>query len=206
MYKIYINDTPILLMNTQEQCSMLPFKGNNLIVKYLGKSKFLLTYIDMLEKTKKFDSVIIYSEDYERLVGDFKGLFKKIDAAGGVVFNDRNEILVIFRLGVWDLPKGKIDEGENPQEAALREVNEETGINQIELGPLLTETYHTYKNGKGKRILKRTYWYQMKTHDQKLIPQAEENIEIAEWVKLEKFLSENRLTYPSIMNVLSFIQ
>ncbi len=206
MYKIYINDTPIFLMNTEEQRNMLPLVKNILTVKYLGKSKYLLNYIDMLEKTKKFDSIVIYSEDYETLVDDFKGLYKIIEAAGGVVFNEHNEILVIYRLGYWDLPKGKIDKGENPEAAALREVEEETGINQIELGPLLTETYHTYKNGKGKRILKRTYWYEMKTRDQKLIPQREENIEIAEWISLKKFLAEKRLAYRSIMDVLSSFQ
>ncbi len=206
MYKIYINDTPIFLMNTEEHRNMLPSSKNILVTKYLGKPKYLLTYIDMLEKTKKFDSVVIYAEDYDKLVGNFKGLYKIIEAAGGVVFNEHNEILMIFRLGYWDLPKGKIDKGENPQTAAVREVNEETGINQIELGALLTETYHTYKNGKGKRILKRTYWYRMKTVNQPLTPQTEENIEIAEWITLEKFLTEKRLTYRSIMDVLSFIQ
>ena len=193
-------------MNTQEKEELLPSQENILMAKYLGKPKYLLTYIDMLEKSKKFDSVVIYTENYEKLVADFKGLYKIIEAAGGVVFNDKNEILMIYRLGYWDLPKGKIDKGESPEKAAVREVNEETGISRIKLGPLLTETYHTYKNGKGKRILKRTYWYRMETQDQKLIPQIEENIEIAEWVSLEKFLSKNRLAYRSIMDVLSFIQ
>ncbi len=206
MYKIYINDTPILLMNTQEKEELLPSDKNILIAKYLGKSKYLLTYIDLLEKSKKFDSVVIYTENYNKLVDDFKGLYKIIEAAGGVVQNEKNEILMIYRLGYWDLPKGKIDKGESSEIAAVREVNEETGINQIELGALLTETYHTYKNEKGRRILKRTYWYRMQTQDQKLIPQTEENIEIAEWISLEKFLSENRLVYRSILDVLSFIQ
>ena len=206
MYKIYINDTPIFLMNTEEKEELLPSSENILIAKYLGKSKFLLTYIDMLEKSKKFDSVVIYSDDYKKLVDDFKGLYKLIEAAGGVVFNEKNELLMIYRLGIWDLPKGKIDDGESPEEAAVREVEEETGINEIELGPLLTKSYHTYKNGKGKRILKRTYWFRMKTKDQKLVPQAEENIEIAEWISLKKYLSENRLTYRSIMDVISAVQ
>ncbi len=206
MYKIYINDTPILLMNTQEKEELLPSDKNILIAKYLGKSKYLLTYIDLLEKSKKFDSVVIYTENYNKLVDDFKGLYKIIEAAGGVVQNEKNEILMIYRLGYWDLPKGKIDKGESSEIAAVREVNEETGINQIELGALLTETYHTYKNEKGRRILKRTYWYRMQTQNQKLIPQTEENIEIAEWISLEKFLSENRLVYRSILDVLSFIQ
>ena len=206
MYKIYINDTPILLMNTQEKEELLPSDKNILIAKYLGKSKYLLTYIDLLEKSKKFDSVVIYTENYNKLVDDFKGLYKIIEAAGGVVQNEKNEILMIYRLGYWDLPKGKIDKGESSEIAAVREVNEETGINQIELGALLTETYHTYKNEKGRRILKRTYWYRMQTQNQKLIPQTEENIEIAEWISLKKFLSENRLAYRSILDVLSFIQ
>lgn len=206
MYKIYINDTPIFLMNTQEQRNMLLPTKNNLVGKYAGKPKYLLTYIDMLEKTKKFDSVVVYDEDYEKLVEDFKSLFKTIEAAGGVVFNEHNEILVIYRLGYWDLPKGKIDEGENSKDAAVREVKEETGINPIELGSLLTETYHTYKNEKGKRILKQTYWYLMKTRKQNLKPQTEENIEIAEWITLKKFQAENRPTYGSISDVLASIQ
>jgi len=206
MYKIYINDTPIFLMNTEEKEELLPSSENILVAKYLGKSKFLLTYIDMLEKSKKFDSVVIYAEDYDKLVGDFEGLYKMIEAAGGVVFNDKNEVLMIYRLGYWDLPKGKIDDGESPEQAAVREVEEETGIENIVLGPLLTKTYHTYKNGKGKRILKRTYWFRMKTVNQKLVPQTEENIEIAEWISIKKYLSENRLAYRSIMDVLSLIQ
>lgn len=206
MYKIYINDTPIFLMNTQEMGELLPSSKNILTTKYLGKSKYLLTYIDMLEKSKKFDGVVIHSENFKKLEKDFKGLYKIIEAAGGVVFNEKNEILMIYRLETWDLPKGKIDEGETPDAAAVREVEEETGINQIKLGPLLTKTYHTYKNGKGKRILKRTYWYRMDTKDQTLIPQTEENIEIAEWISLEKFLAKNRKAYNSIMDVLSCVQ
>lgn len=206
MYKIYINDTPIFLMNTQEQRNMLPPAKNILVGKYAGKPKYLLTYIDLLEKTAKFDSVVVYAEDDEKLVEDFKSLFKHIEAAGGVVFNEYDEILLIYRLGYWDLPKGKIDEGENHESAAIREVTEETGIKQIELGPLLTETYHTYKNDNGKRVLKRTYWYLMKTQKQDLIPQTEENIEMAEWVTLKKFLAENRRTYRNILDVLATIQ
>ena len=206
MYKIYINDTPIFLMNTKEMRNMLPSSENNLTVKYAGKSKYLLNYIDMLEKTKKFDSIVIHSDDDKKLVEDFKGLYQLIEAAGGVVFNNREEILMIYRLDHWDLPKGKIDEGEKPEQAALREVKEETGINNIELGPLITETYHTYKNKKGKRILKRTYWYKMATEDQELIPQTEENIEIAEWITLNEFYADDRIAYKSILDVLSCFQ
>ena len=206
MYKIYINDTPIFLMNTEEKEDMLPSNKNILTANYIGKSKYLLTYIDMLEKSKKFDAVVIHSKNYDKLVDDFQGLYKIIEAAGGVVFNEKNEILMIYRLKTWDLPKGKIDAGETPEKAAVREVEEETGISQINLGPLLTKSYHTYKNRKGRRILKRTFWYRMDTKAQKLIPQTEENIEIAEWTALAQFLAEDRVTYKSIMDVLSCVQ
>ena len=193
-------------MNTEELDNMLPASGNNLTAKYLGKSKYLLNYIDLLEKSKKFDALFIHAEDGEQLFNDFKELYKLIEAAGGVVFNEKNEILMIYRLDYWDLPKGKIDKGESPEEAAVREVIEETGIDNITLGPQLTITYHTYKSNNGKRILKRTYWYEMKTHDQKLVPQKEENIEIAEWTTIPDFYEKNRIAYKSILDVLSTVQ
>ena len=73
MYKIYINGTPIFLMNTQEKEQLLPSSENILTAKYLGKPKYLLTYIDLLEKSKKFDLVVIYTDNYEKLIDDFPG-------------------------------------------------------------------------------------------------------------------------------------
>ena len=109
---------------------------------------------------------------------------------------------MIFRRDYWDLPKGKIDPGESKEEAAVREVEEETGLKNIALGPLLTETYHTYRTKKGNRILKRTYWFRMDAPNQELIPQTEEDIEQAIWQDLHTFLPTSPVIYKSILEVL----
>jgi len=108
---------------------------------------------------------------------------------------------VIYRRDFWDLPKGKIDKGEGTEAAALREVEEETGLKNLELGDFLTETYHTYRSKKNKRILKRTYWYQMHSTQEELIPQAEEDIEQALWIPPQEFLDHNKPVYENILEV-----
>lgn len=202
MYKIYINETPLLLFDSGKEEKLPPVGPNELLIRYTGKAKFLLNYADMLEKTRRYDRVIIYSDQFDQLVDDFKGNYKILEAAGGVVYNEQGELLLIFRREYWDLPKGKIDPGESKEEAAVREVEEETGLQDIHLGPFLTETYHTYRSPKGKRILKRTYWYRMEAPKQELVPQAEEDIEQAIWQDLDNFLATSPVMYKSIAEVL----
>lgn len=201
MYKIYINDTPLFLIDKQE---IVDFKGNerNLVAQYRGKKKILLNYADMLENSTHYDSITLYADDYQELVADFWSHYKVLEAAGGVVYNQKNEVLLIFRLDSWDLPKGKIDDGETREEAAVREVQEETGLQTLELGDFLMTSYHTYKNRKGKRVLKPTYWYRMRTNETNLIPQLEENIEKAEWRQLADFLAKKPIIYRSICDIL----
>ncbi|MFT4762059.1 MAG: 8-oxo-dGTP pyrophosphatase MutT (NUDIX family) [Paraglaciecola sp.] len=201
MYKIYINDTPLFLVDKQE---MFDFSGDerNLIAQYRGKRKSLLNYADMLENSSHYDSIVLYSSNYEQLVKDFWSHYKIVAAAGGVVYNEKKEVLLIFRLDSWDLPKGKIDHGESREDAAVREVQEETGIQNIELGDFLAISLHTYKNRKGKRVLKPTYWYRMTTTDTDLTPQLEENIEKAEWRQLGDFLATKPIIYGSILDIL----
>ena len=201
MYKIYINDTPLQLVSTSKIDQFGPSDEKNMIARYAGKSKYLLNYIDMLEKTDRFDSITLHAEEINKLWADYQSLYKKIEAAGGCVFNEKKELLVIYRRGFWDLPKGKIDLGEGREEAAVREVQEETGIDDINLGEFLATTLHTYKNKKHKRVLKFTYWYKMMTSSTILTPQAEEDIEKAEWQRIDQFLNNGEPTYKNIIDI-----
>jgi 8-oxo-dGTP pyrophosphatase MutT (NUDIX family) len=121
-----------------------------------------------------------------------------IEAAGGLVFNEKNELLMIFRRGFWDLPKGKVDEGETLEQCAVREVQEETGLQNIKLGTFLTTTYHTY-DLKGKTIIKPSHWFRMENwDDEKLIPQTEEDITAIKFVTKEIAYSLLDEMYPTI--------
>ena len=200
MYKIYINDTPLILMDMANNPAPL-VADDELVAFYPGKKKFLLNYIDLLEKNDRFKHIKLYSPNVEKMFQDFTSHYKILEAAGGMVLNTKKELLVIYRRGSWDLPKGKIDPGETKEEAAVREIQEETGLQTVELGNLICSTYHTYKNSKGKRILKLTYWFEMHTTEQALTPQTEEDIEVAEWQLPETFLKGDFPMYSSIREV-----
>ncbi len=120
-------------------------------------------------------SVTLQCLDKDAVETRIKSLYKVVKAAGGVVMHD-DRMLLIFRRGVWDLPKGKLDDGETSKVGAVREVEEETGA-IVSLDDKICTTYHTYTLN-GNRILKRTKWYRMTlVDDANLAPQAEESIE-----------------------------
>ncbi len=207
MYKIYINDIPFILSADLSLAQQVPGDKTQIVARYNGSPKIFLNYADMLEKGRQLDSITIFSENLEQLWVDFCSNFKLIEAAGGCVFNAHDELLVIYRRGSWDLPKGKIDPGETPEQAAVREVEEETGIGEISLGNFLGHTYHTYRDPKERRILKRTYWYRMQTPQKDLTPQTEEDIEVAEWVYPGPFLDQPKLEiYRSIKEVIEKVK
>lgn len=204
IYKIFINETPLFLTNTEGVLQEWKDDNKSLISNYLGKKKFLHPVIDMLEKTKKHSRVVLLSDDVDKLWHDFQDIYKIIEAGGGVVKNDQNEVLMIFRRDNWDLPKGKIDKGETPEIAAVREIQEETGLVEVKLGDFICHTYHTYEM-KGKRILKKTWWYTMSTPEIALTPQTTEDIEEAIWVELASFLDTKPTIYGSILDVLGCV-
>lgn len=129
---------------------------------------------------------------------------KKIIAAGGLVTNNENEILMIFRRGKWDLPKGKLDANETIEACAVREVEEETGLSDIQLGRFLLITEHEYfDQWINENVIKESHWYAMKvSSNQKLIPQTEEDITDIKWVNTTELKKCLENTYPSIILVI----
>lgn len=197
MYKIYINDRPLILCD-QEEVVGLDLKQEGTISNYhLGHPKHLINYVDMLEKGGQVNRVILYNDDHKALFKAFKNMFVVIHAAGGLLKNERGEELWIYRRGKWDLPKGKIEKDEKKRDAAVREVIEETGLDSVELGDKICKTYHTYRTSK-KRVLKISHWYHMTAKSQDLIPQTEEDIEVAEWSNTEASKQHLKDTYSNI--------
>jgi 8-oxo-dGTP pyrophosphatase MutT (NUDIX family) len=128
-----------------------------------------------------------------------------ITAAGGLVQNNDGAILMIFRRGFWDLPKGKLDAGELISECAVREVKEETGLQTLTLGPFICKTTHAYfDTWLQKDVIKETHWFAMTASALKpelLIPQTEEDIEKIEWVPVLELPPYLHQTYPTIRSV-----
>jgi 8-oxo-dGTP pyrophosphatase MutT (NUDIX family) len=125
-------------------------------------------------------SVTLVCADKDQCEERFTNLFKVVKAAGGVVFKG-DQMLLMFRRGVWDLPKGKLDEGESSRQGAAREVQEETGV-RVAVEDKICTTWHTYSIN-GNRILKRTKWYRMRLiDDSRMAPQVDEDIEKLAWL------------------------
>jgi 8-oxo-dGTP pyrophosphatase MutT (NUDIX family) len=161
------------------------------------------TILNTFFDNDQIKEIIFVHDDLICLFNDVKSLFKYIEAAGGLVRNRNNELLVIHRFGRPDLPKGKAEKNETPEETAVREVEEECGIS----APIITESmdpsYHIYTIGK-ERILKKTFWFRMLyTGSETLTPQLKEAIVSAEWCGKSKIKDYHKLTYPSIMNYFS---
>jgi 8-oxo-dGTP pyrophosphatase MutT (NUDIX family) len=150
----------------------------------------------------RFHAGIISGENFNKLKAGFFKHFHLIKAAGGVVKNENDEILMMFRRGKWDLPKGKLDEGETLEQCAKREVEEETGLQKLNIIKPIAITYHTYVQF-GKHNLKETHWYAIQAKgNEKIIPQTEEDITEVIWVKKEDFGKYLSNTFPTIEKVL----
>lgn len=155
-------------------------------------------------KNKKKTYLFVHP-DVDKIFQDLISGIKIIHAAGGLVKNAKGEYLFIYRLGKWDLPKGKVESGEKMKEAALREVEEECGVKIDYLGKKIATTYHTYQM-KGKLVLKQTKWYEMGINNSPVLtPQLEEDISAAEWVHKKELKKIKENTYPLINDVLDII-
>jgi len=129
---------------------------------------------------------------------------KEIIAAGGVVLNEDGDLLMIFRRGRWDLPKGKLDDGEQIKDCAVREVKEETGLRKLHVKRFLGITYHKYFDTHvNEEVVKQTHWFEMRAkRKQQLIPAREEDIEKVEWVDQKKVPEKLRNSYANIAEII----
>lgn len=173
MFTIFINNNPIYLTDSLEYSD--------------DRNFFKFDEVDVQVLIQKFENddinyIYLYGSDIQLLFLNFSKNFKVIEAAGGVVHNSKGELLFIFRNGIWDLPKGKMEKNEKIEEAAIREVEEECGIKNLQLERLLDKTYHIY-NMSHEYIFKITYWFLMRSDFKgDFKPQIEEGITKVEWV------------------------
>ncbi|MBR5567423.1 MAG: NUDIX domain-containing protein [Bacteroidales bacterium] len=197
MYKIYFEKRCIIICDPGEQALTDP----NAILFNLGSSIDIHTLVGMFEESDSLHRIYIPSEDVQDTYRRICAEFYEVNAGGGLVSNRRGDYLLISRNGLWDLPKGHQDPGEDIAVTSLREVQEETGIDQLQLGDLICITDHCYIRN-GIWHLKHTYWYEMLyTDPTDLTPQREEDISKAAWVAKSSLPPYLLNTYPSILEV-----
>lgn len=199
MYKVFINDKLILFTKNTKLLSDM----ENVLVLHYYDNAIASLVADFLKNDGKLKHLVFLTPTPDKDFESFKNNFELIIAAGGKVSNADGKILFIFRLGKWDLPKGKVEEGETLEASAVREVEEECGIGSLTILNHLKDTYHIYELN-NKLVLKQSVWYEMKTDDtSELVPQTEENITDARWMTDEEIQREVlKNTYPSIKEII----
>jgi 8-oxo-dGTP pyrophosphatase MutT (NUDIX family) len=200
--KIYFGNKPVYLCDElDDELKEILHHPDAVFIDELSNAAIKSLLHEIVKEA--FHAGVVFHHDLKELKKMFFKHFDLIEAAGGIVQNDKKELLFIFRLGKWDLPKGKLEKGEDIAACAIREVQEETGITNIKLKHKAGETYHTY-NLFGKHILKTTHWYYMTCPaKQILVPQTEEDITGIKWVKTKDIMEPIANTYPSIKDILS---
>ncbi len=199
--KIFYNDTPLIL-TTDRKAYVAAHPGVAAYQVFTGASqKVFAQALETLEGPG-VNGVIVENKSADELTQRLLAMFHPIDAAGGLAYSENGSVLMIFRRGKWDLPKGKLDEGESIEECALREVSEETGLQTLTLDEKICDTYHIYTQKK-EQILKRTAWYKMigSSKDQ-LAPQTDEGILEAVWVMEKDIASYAAGSYEAVREVL----
>ena len=192
MYKVFINKLSIILTSKNKSLSQ--------------ENSFLLSSItlnEILKKVRKHKKIFLYHPKKSELLKVFKSKIKVISASGGIVKNDNNQILFIYRRGKWDLPKGKAEKGESIRETAVREVIEETGIEKLKIDKYFSNTFHIVRNNK-KYFLKETSWFLMSSNFKgKLKPQLNEGIKSVKWKTFDDAKKIKKKTYGNISIILT---
>jgi ADP-ribose pyrophosphatase YjhB (NUDIX family) len=189
MYKVFVNQKEIILTST------VP-KGNGVKVLPLTSTPF--KKILRIMRTTRIKRLYLVHVNPKKLISDFKKKLPVTIAAGGVVQHENGKLLFIYRKKRWDLPKGKVDNGESLQGAAKREVKEETGVKKIKVGKLAGITYHIFKRN-NRYQLKESHWFFMKSsYEGTLVPEVKEEITKASWKNKDKTAKAIEKTYPNI--------
>ena len=189
MYKVFVNDKPLFLTNQ--------------ISKETDFQLFLLDSIDVEQLIvkifqNKINKAYLYHPDESLIMKTLKAKIPVNKAGGGLVYNKNREVLFIFRNGKWDLPKGGTNKGEEIEDTAMREVEEETGVDGLKIIGKLQKTYHVFKRN-GKYKLKITHWFEMETDFEGTpIGQIEEGIEKVAWLNPEQIKEALKNSYENI--------
>ena len=201
MYKVFYNEKVLHL--TDDFVKNFQIR-QGLFYKFQNTEE-LKDIVSVFTQIKKIRSLTIFDYDIDRLRKEFQNSFDKVVfAAGGVVRTPDSKLLMIYRRGKWDLPKGKLDKGEDEETAAIREVTEETGLSGFEDVTPLLSTYHIYKE-KEILVLKRVMWYDMLYKGtEKPVPQTEEDITEIKWFNQREIFEPISNTYLTILDVLKY--
>ena len=197
MYKVFFNDRILYLANSFPKTSDNSYDE---VIKY-ENHEMLKKAISNFEQADT-PNLLIYFEDADYLFRQFASYYSLVKAAGGIVSNPDNQVLLIFRRGKWDLPKGKNEREETLEQTAIREVSEETNLQDLTLNGFITDTYHTYYIG-NNAVLKQTRWYHLSNSGKDvLIPQVNEDITHAVWVSTDQLKDYYQNMFNSIIEVL----
>ena len=213
---IFINDIPVRLIGSDKVSDINDYEiiineGRNRKInpKWVVGDTLILNaspgHIEQLlqlmteTRIKHADSITIASNDIQEVKQYIKSKFRVIKSAGGIVSFDQNYLVILHR-NKWCYPKGKIEDGESPREAAVREVKEETGA-KAKATFKICNTWHTYLRN-DKYTLKKTHWFAMKALAKTpLVPQTEESITDIKWVTLSELRVILHDSYRSIGRV-----
>lgn len=203
MKKVYFDHRCLVLAQNVEQAMAA---GELSAMHKFSTPNELRQFVEKFAANDKLELGCVYFHNVDALWQSFAQLFCQVQAAGGLVQNTEGKYLVISRRGVTDLPKGKAEQGETAEQTALREVQEETGIEQLTIVSPIGETYHTYPLG-NTTVLKTTHWFLMATTSENVLrPQAEENITDAKWVTASELKELKEKSYPSLCEVFNFVK
>ncbi len=199
--KIYVDEAPIYI--TDELSQELKNLSTQKDVLFMQDEKIDYSLILSSLQNNKKKAVIILGKNIKEVQNKFFNQFTIIEASGGIVQNENKDLLFIFRRNKWDLPKGKMETGETPEVCAAREIEEETGVNNLHLKHKIGETFHIYEE-RGDLILKVSHWfYFISEGEQNTVPQTEEDIAEVKWIHTKDIKEPMANTYQNIKDILT---